>query len=240
MPSGMDAMEERENILVVEVEQLLFDRFAPVLQRRDFEVDRFPDAGRALELVSVVPFSAIIIGFPLKDMRLEDFMDKILMGESAAASIAILTSAEKIEEAERYKPLGIDLVLSLENAPQEMLRLLCALLGVAPRAELRVLVKLDLELVDAGNQRMVAQSEDISISGMLVTTPRLAPVGSKAGFTITLPGDPEPIRGEAKVARHTEAGTDRVKGMGLKFVSFEKNGEQRLRRYLDGGNNGQA
>jgi hypothetical protein len=238
MPSGMDEMEERQNILVVEVEQLLFDRFAPVLQRRDFEVDRFPDAGRALELVSVVPFSAIIIGFPLREMRLEDFMDQILMGESASASIALLCSQQHTEAAERYKPLGVDLVLALENAPQEMLRLLCALLGVAPRSDLRVLVKLEIELTEAGNQRMMAQTEDISISGMLVSTPRLAPVGSQAAFTLTLPGEPETVCGMAEVARHTEPGADRVQGMGLKFVSFRNDGQECLRRYLDGQQNG--
>jgi hypothetical protein len=118
-----------------------------------------------------------------------------------------------------------------------MLRVICALLGVAPRAELRVLVKLELELLDAGNQRIVAQTEDISISGMLVASPRLAPVGSRAAFAITLPGDPDPILGEAEVARHTDPGADRVKGMGLKFMSFRNNGKERMQRYLDAKNN---
>jgi len=240
MPGGMDVMEERQNILVVEVEQPHYERFAPVLQRRHFEVDRLPDAGRALELVSAVPFTAIIIGFPLKEMRLEAFMDTVLMGESASASIALLAAVDHVAEAERYRPLGIDMVLSLENAPHEMLRLICALLGVAPRAELRVLVKLELELLDAGSQRIVAQTEDISVSGMLVTTPRLAPVGSRASFNITLPGEQEPIRGMAEVARHTAPGIDRVRGMGLKFVSFQNQGEARLGRYLEQRQNGEA
>jgi hypothetical protein len=58
-------------------------------------------------------------------------------------------------------------------------------------------------------------------------------VGSTAGFSLTLPTDPTPIRGVAEVARHTDPGRDRVHGMGFKFEGFASDGYERLRDYLE-------
>jgi DNA-binding response OmpR family regulator len=226
-------MDDSKNVLVVEVEQTLYDRIAPVLQRKDFEVDRFPDAGRALELVSVVPFNAIVVGYPMSELDLNTFLDAVQQGESAVASIAVLTSAEYRAEAEGFTMSGVDLVLLRENATREMQRLLCALLGVAPRASLRALVKLDLDLLGPANERFVAQTEDISATGMLIVTPKQLEIGTPATFTLTLPGDAKPIVGVAQVTRHTEAGVDREQGMGFRFVSFDNDGQARLEHHLE-------
>jgi DNA-binding response OmpR family regulator len=227
-------MDDLQNVLVVGISEELFNRIAPVLQRKSFEVDRFPDATRALELVSVVPFSAIIVGYPIHGLDLDTFLDAIQQGESAVASIALLTDASHRAEVDAYTTAGVDLVLQREDATREMQRLLCALLGVAPRSSVRALVKLDLDLVGAASERFVAQTEDISASGMLVVTPKRLDIGSSAIFTLTLPGGAKPIVGMAEVTRHTEPGYDRQEGMGFKFVSFEGDGEERLQRHLAG------
>ncbi len=226
-------MEAPSGILVVEVEQAVFERIAPLLGRRSFEVDRFPDAGRALELLGAVPFRAVIVGYPLREMQLEDFLSAVRSGSSSAASVAVLTTAEHRARAEGLLGGDVDLVLAAEKAPQETQRLLCALLDVSPRAAMRVLVRLDVRLDGAQSDKFLAQTEDISTSGMLVVTPKRYPVGSRARFALTLPIDPQPIQGEAEVTRHTDPASDRVRGMGFRFMAFAPADAERLQGYVN-------
>jgi len=226
-------MKALQNILVVNVDAVLFDKVAPVLRRTNFDVDRFPDAGRALELVGLVPFNAIIVSYPMSDVTLDDFLTEVRGGSSAGASVAVLVAEAHRPDVEALEERGIDLVLALEKAPEEMQRLLCSLLKVAPRSAMRVLVKLELVVSDANSKdQFVAQSEDISATGMLVGTHRTYPVGARARFEMFLPDDENPLVGEAEVARHTDERQDRVQGMGFRFASFEDDSKERLLSYL--------
>ncbi len=227
-------MEGAQNVLVVEVAQALFDKMAPVLQRQDFEVDRFPDAARALDLVTLVPFTAIVVAFPLRQVPLERFLEVVREGESALASVAVLVEPPHRASAQAFLGNGVDLVLDAENAPQEMQRLLCTLLGVSPRAAMRIMVKLELRLEPRlSGDRFMAQTEDVSSSGMLVITKRRYPMGSTARFEMALPDGSGVVTGEADVARLTEPGLDRIEGIGFRFTAFDGDGQVRLQRCLE-------
>ncbi len=51
--------EKRRNVLIVEIDKETFEVFAPMLERKHFDVDRFPGAKGAMELVMLVPFEAL-------------------------------------------------------------------------------------------------------------------------------------------------------------------------------------
>ncbi len=163
----------------------------------------------------------------------QDFLSAVRSGSSSAASVAVLTTAEHRARAEGLLGGDVDLVLAAEKAPQETQRLLCALLDVSPRAAMRVLVRLDVRLDGAQSDKFLAQTEDISTSGMLVVTPKRYPVGSRARFALTLPIDPQPIQGEAEVTRHTDPASDRVRGMGFRFMAFAPADAERLQGYVN-------
>jgi len=227
-------MDDARNVLVVEVPQPLFDRVAPVLRRRSFEVDRFPDAARAVELLAAVPFQAVVVGYPMQSLDLESFLSAVADGESALASVAVLVAEEHRADVEGYLNRGVDLVLAMENAPEEMQRLLCALFGVAPRSAMRTMVKLEVQLdADQPTERFMAQTENLSTSGMLVVTRRRYPIGTTVGFELLLPAGGGSVSGLAEVARHTEPGQDRVEGIGLRFLSFRGASSSRVERALE-------
>jgi uncharacterized protein (TIGR02266 family) len=227
-------MMDVRNVLVVEVPPALFEIIAPVLQRKEFEVDRFPHAGRALDLLAVVPFTAVIVGFPLREAPLDRFLQTVRGGPSASASVALLARAAHLAEAQAFLGRGADLVLQMEKAPKEAQRLLCTLLGVSARAAVRIMVRLQL-YVEQGSpgERLLAQTHDISSSGMLVAARRRFPLGSLVRFELVLPGDHAPVTGDAEVARHADAVDDRPEGMGLRFSSLHGDSQVRLQRYLE-------
>lgn len=224
-------MEDAKRLLVVEVGPELYARVAPVLKRNAFEVDRFPGASGALELLAALPFDALILGYPMAEVPFNEFLDGVRSGVSKEASIVILAERERRAEAERFLDRGVHLVLTPEDALDETERLLCALFAVAPRAALRVLVKLDLTL-DTGRDLFVAQTENISTSGMFVATHRRYPLGSQARFEMSLPGERPPVRGTATITRHSRPDEGR-QGMGLRYENFKsENDLERLCDYL--------
>jgi c-di-GMP-binding flagellar brake protein YcgR len=112
-------------------------------------------------------------------------------------------------------------------------RQLCKLLGIVHRAAVRVKVDTEVTLVDHQGHRLVAQTKDLSTSGFLAITNRLAPMGSRAKVIFNFPGDRSPFVAEAEVVRHAVDATGENEGMGLRFISFRDGNLNRLGRYLE-------
>lgn len=228
-------MSDKQNILMIGVERPLFRRAASPLLRRIFEIDRIPSVAGALELTAAVPFSALILRYPLPGMDLGEFLARVKANESASSSapVALIVNDDAVDDASQFLQHGVDLVASLDGEPEQLENELCRMLGVLPRQDMRVLVKLRVTLNNAHQDRFVAQMRDISASGMFVITPKVHPVGSRADFEFTLPGIPRPFRGRAEVARHAKPELDSTRGMGFKFIEFEGGRQHLLRLYLD-------
>jgi response regulator RpfG family c-di-GMP phosphodiesterase len=227
-------MEGRRNVLVVEVDADRFKAIAPMIDRKQFEVDRFPGAKGALELVSLVPFRAIILGFPMREVSLNDFLYTIKSSSSACRSspIALITDDQHLQDANAYVKRGVNLVTSYEQAPKKVENQLCEMLGIKSRFDFRAMVTLNVTIESARKERFVAQTKDISASGMFVLSNRECPVGSTAFFEFALPNEPKPFCGEAKVVRVANPSGNRIEGMALQFTSFIRNTQERLQECL--------
>ena len=215
-------MDERKNILVVGFDKNTFDRVAPPLLRRIFEIDWIPSADAAVELAKSVPFAALLVNYPLQSMPMNDFLRLIRAAESASRSciISLVSSSGSADNGSQYKEKGVDLLLSLDDPAAKRENLLCTLLGIQPRRSTRVMVQLNVTLDDGRLERYIAQTKDLSETGMFVMTQKIVPIGTIAKFKLTLPDNPNPIRGEAKIMRHAEPTHDSSQGMGLQFQSF--------------------
>ncbi|MEN8164427.1 MAG: PilZ domain-containing protein [Acidobacteriota bacterium] len=229
-------MSEKANILVVEVGPEDYDNVAPQLLQALFEVDRVPSAGSALELLNIVPFSAVICRHPFSQIETDDFIAAVKAPTSASrdAGIALVTDPDRVAEAGIFLDQGVDLVLSLGDPQGEREAMLCTLLGIQPRRSLRVLVKLSVEIEAGGTDRFVSQTHDVSGSGMFVITRKSVGVGSEIGFSFTLPGEPRPFEGVAEVTRIAEPYAPGPQGLGIHFEKFrDPNDDMRLQKRLD-------
>lgn len=228
-------MEERQNILVVEVEEVTYDEIATVLTRNDFAVDRFPTASAALELVTLVSFKAVILGHPPKTTPLADFLAGLKGPGSASreALVGVFVSSKNPAHDLNVVPDGVDVVIGPFGGQSERDRQLCKLLGIVPRAAVRVKVNTEVTLVDHQGHRLVAQTKDLSTSGFFAMTDQLAPVGSLAKATFAFPGDQTPFVTEAEVVRHAVGSSGENQGMGLRFTSFKDGHLGRLSRFLE-------
>src|SRR5436190_1714106 len=149
----MDEPQGRRTVLVVNVDEALFLKVAPLLNRQDFELDRFPRAAAALDLVAHVPLDVLLVRFPLPDVSLQQFLDAVRAETSPCrqSPLLLLAAPDLLGEAEQW--------------------------------------------IGRGANRL-------------------------------------PIRGEGTVARRTTAGRESVRGIGIRFASFDRDGALRLQRYL--------
>ena len=214
---------EKANVLVVEVGPSDYDEVAPPLLRSLFEVDRIPGALSALDLLTTIPFTVIICGYPLQEMAATEFLAAACGPASASrdAGVAVIADADHFEEASTLLEHGADLVLSMEEPQGEREALLCTLFGIQPRHSMRVLVKLAIVVSDGASERFVAQTHDISASGLFVVTRKEFKVGLTARFQFSLLGESRPFTGMAEIVRRNDDPAKGPRGFGMRFLSFE-------------------
>ena len=226
-------MPKRRNVLIVGVSPGEFARVAPFLARNDFDVDRFPTGSGAIELTSQVAIEALLVRYPLPDLELEAFLAQLRKPESPClrSPVVLLSTTERLAEAEVFIGRGANRALDLDNADQGIQEVLSNLLHVAPRKAARFLARLEIKLGGAKDM-ILCQTENLSDSGMLIKTDRRYESGTQIHFEFSLPNDAFPVSGVAEIVRHTMIGRDKVGGVGVRFLSFEGDSKKRFERYL--------
>ncbi|HXT19479.1 MAG TPA: PilZ domain-containing protein [Thermoanaerobaculia bacterium] len=223
----------RRSVLVVNADEELFAKIAPLLNREALEVDRFPRARAALDLVSQVPVDVLIVGYPLPDVRTQELLDVVRRPESPCrqSPLLLLAHREELEEAKRFIGRGANEAIAVEESAERLQAAVSRLLAVAPRSSLRMMVRIVVNIGEGAALEM-SQTENLSETGMLVRTGEVYPLGSRLSFEFHLGGQSQPIRGEGEVVRQTTAGRESVRGIGIRFISLERDGLLRLQRFL--------
>jgi hypothetical protein len=200
-----------------------------------FEVDfhRIPWMDGLGPFIRVREFDIIMFGYPVQDPWLAILLEAMRTedGLSRHAGVIAIVDAEGVEQAQHLLGQGVNRVVPIDGPEDELREAVMSLLAVARRLDFRVPVELT-SLADSGPTTSFCHTENISMSGMLVSCARQIEVGVPFDFAISVPDDPQPIRGTAKVARHTDPERERVLGMGASFVSFPDNHRSRLRGIL--------
>ncbi len=221
------------NVLVVGVEADFHRRFEPLLKRRHFDVDRVAESGCALALVQAVAIDVLVLRYPLGNPSTEDLLHAIRAEVSPCrrSSVLVLASPNDMDEAERLADGKGIRVLSIDSDHETLQSVVSALLRTAPRLSVRITIRLEA-MLKKGSTMVLTQTENVSSGGMLVRVRKPQPVDAKLRFELLLPEDPVPIKGTGEVVRHTRDWRGDVSGVGIKYIGFEKRGNQRLREFL--------
>ncbi len=222
-----------ESIYLVGPERQVLEIFNPVWGSTRLEPRRFVSAESAMEnLRNSDPPKGVLISYPLWDATLEELIRGIRStganGELVPTFVVAPESA--IPELGLYEDLGV-VVLSESQDRQTLRRRVREGLFPVPRVGQRVAVRIEVNL-GSGKLLRLCQSENLSVSGMLIRSSEEYPIGSTISLEFVLPGDEEPLRGEAQIVRHTRPEVEQTRGIGVRFVSLEEDGEERLRRFV--------
>jgi len=216
-------------------ETALYRRLMPALVSLDCQLSQIPDSTSAAQHVEKNRYELIVVGFPIDQPQLPAFLKSVRWRRSACRRSAVMLVTDGVAKrgAEQYLNRGVNKVILADATDWELESALTELLHVEPRFSFSLPVR--LELVLAGKrERVVAQVDNLSSTGMLVRGNWMIEVGAPARFEFILPQAPVPLRGTAEVVRSTVREREGISGFGLHFVSFEGDGRDRLQKWLEG------
>jgi hypothetical protein len=143
----------------------------------------------------------------------------------------VFTDEQHLQLAEELLGRGVNRVVFIDDTGDDLRESVLSLLDVAQRYPVHAPVELSIDLEDSP-QKAYCHTENLSLSGMLVNCLTRFPVGTILEFALTIPGEEQPIRGGARIARLTDPQREQVLGMGAAFTSFTDSGHSRLRSAL--------
>lgn len=146
-------------------------------------------------------------------------------------ALLVLCGSEWFQEVGSFVGLGVSRVVLLEESDRQLRAAVLSLLAVAPRFQIRTPVRL-LSPDEEDDIGAIGSTENISISGMLVSSPRELAVGAKLQFEIPVADGTVPIRGAMEVVRVADPEREGVAGVGARFLSILPSDLELLERLI--------
>ena len=211
----------RKKILLVqnsELQQILSDSF---LCREGFELAVAAEAGAAFAAIEEDdPALAILVGPGSRECCRRVKNDPLLR-----STPILLVVGPTVQEQSLGRLAGPDVLVGRPRRTTEVMRAVCALLGIVDRAGPRIPVRLVLRCGEAPLDLRAGCALDLSAGGLFVETVKLLPVGSIIHLELPLPGlePPQRIQGRVAWVNHPEWIKKPIlpAGMGVQFLPLE-------------------
>ena len=226
-------MVPQERVLAVGGETI--DVVAPLLEQSPYAIERVPDGRTAVLLARKMHYQHLVVAFPLPDLTLDEFFDRLRRSDSASptARLLLVTDDEHLEAAAAYRDEGLIAgAISIDLEAERLVELLTGFMKTAPRVSVGMAVR--VRPLSGEGESVDGETVNLSESGVLVRTLITLPRGLKVAVELDTPRSSEPIKAEAVVVRKANPQLERVSGMGLRFVSFEGDGLPRLAVHIRG------
>ena len=218
------------SLMLVEFSRRSLLCLAPGLDRDGIELVEGASAEAALEQCARRRFELLVIRHPVEGMSVDQFLARLRdpAGRSHRAFALIVTetiigrSLEALhgERSRFVNTTDFDQILSI---------IAHRILGVAPRVEARVMVRLGLRLAGKTMTRF-CQVSNLSESGMLVRIAERPEIGDSVDLLLNLPSVPRPLNLRGEVVRHS--GPREIEGIALRFVGLDRETRGHLRSYV--------
>lgn len=229
---GPAATPRARRVLLAGLDGLLPRDAAPFLRRAGLRVERSARLGETLLLLQHVTPDVIFLAAELLGSAPKQTLS--MLEEAAGhAAVAVVADAARAPALE-----GLCELLDAE-APAVLLDAISARLGVARRTSARVRCQLRLATLRAEGRRE-AELEDLSLSGLLMTTPEAVAVGERFGVEFALP-DLGRISGRARAVRVVRTRPDETRlSVGVAFERLDDDSPERLRRFIQARTEGEV
>jgi len=223
----------RKQVLVTQTDEGLYRRIADLLRGSGMDVHKAHWDDTTIELVQSTPFDVVVIGYPVSDDTLAQFLETARAEGSACrrAGLVLVTAPEHDDKALELIGRGANRVVSTDKLDPALGEAVDQLTSTAPRLLVRAPATIKL-FADGRPLHVMAQIENLSTSGMLLGGVTQFPAGTSFDFEISVPGESAPIRGTAEITRSTNAHNESIEGVGVRFVGFTGSDRIRLEMYL--------
>ncbi len=222
----------RERVLAVgggEVKVL-----APYLQELPYRVEWAQDGLTAGLLTRRLKFQYLLVGYPLPDLALGDFLAELRRPESASATARMLlvTTTALLPEVQAIQDEGFIIgTIAVDEPDVDLPAVLAEFMKTAARVAIRIPAR--VVLVGGSGQAIRGETVNLSESGVLVRSAVTLDHGAEVDVELR-PRRTHPIRARAAVVRKPDLECEQISGMGLRFVEFESDGRELLNLLIRG------
>lgn len=224
-----------KSVLIIGPHRPTHDWLDPLWQEMEVDKQRFTSTSAALEIMQNGKLPGLVlVSYPLWDSSLDDLlaaMGRFIVG-GEPVPVAVLAPEESLLEVAAFEDQRVAVVAEGRD-PDDLCKKVRSVMRPSRRAHPRFIVRMAVKVGDGAVLR-ACQSENMSLSGMLIRTSEKFPVGALVRLTFALPDDEEPLVCQAKVVRYTRPDIEKVRGMAVTFLSFKDEGLDRLEAFLQG------
>jgi hypothetical protein len=204
----------------------------PLLESFFSELYVAPGLDLGLEMLRTLgSVDLVIVEHPLDEMSLREFQSQVRESSPTPMRVAVLVRIEDVDSLQGSDETDL-IFLPFEESVEETSAALSRLLTRAVRVPVKLMVRLE---TGAGRDRrlFVAQTDNISRTGMLLRTRQEFDEKAVVGFEFFIPDDSHPISGTASVVRTIVRREDRSRRVAVHFQDLLGSDEQRLEAFLD-------
>ena len=221
---------ERQKIVAVGPESGLMEHLEELFSRAPVEVHRVNNPRHALDLLEAFDIDLMLVEHPLEEHTMREFV--VDAAEKSSGRLKILVLASEETHAELIAAVG-DRYPVVGSADPTVLRSQVArhLLDWPARPK-RLMVTMQVQMGGPGLLRM-AQTENLSESGVLIRTREKIPVGSEIDLELSLPGAVGPMKAVGEVMRYQKVEGGEALGLGVACTRLTGEAADRLNDYLD-------
>lgn len=223
-----------QQVLVTGLGESFQEPLVRELERRGYAVHVTPWEDAVLDYVERIPFQGVITGYPLPGAAFGILLSAIRSRASASrnAGLVVVADPHRIRDARQLVGRGVNRVVDASQPVGQAVQELTTLLSVAPRIPLKLPARIALRMGDRPLS-VLCQTENVSLTGMLVRGCTHCSPGSKVAFRIELPGEEEPLEGVAEITRKTDPLREGLQGFGARFLLFDGEGQDRFQTWLE-------
>jgi DNA-binding NarL/FixJ family response regulator len=227
-------IEKRTLVLVAGIGEGPFEALVPILDRQKLDVVRVASPENSVELALSEPFDLMIFNAEIIVGTLAMVVDAIRdeMSASRTTSLLVLTEPGNVEAARDLIGRGVNRVMLLDDTPELIGQQVAELLNVAPRAAIRLTVRLKTSVAD-GAVEVLGNVVNLSTSGMLIETDTLFEPEEQVVVSINLGDQWGSVAAKAMVVRQAHHDRDGVDGIGIRFLSLAGNSKAKIEAFLD-------
>lgn len=225
----MPARDRR--VLVLGEEPSRVDRLLPALRRPEVTLVRAQHASEAIRLLRQAHFDLIALILPA--LGAERVLTSVRAEGSACrrSGVLVVGGHDEIEPDDLALGRYANRLLPGGCGPVEFQQEAATLLAVPPRAAIAEGARLQLTL--SSGEQVELRLENLSTTGMLMRANDPLAVGTIFGFALELDGQPDPIRGRARVVRVAKAKGGSDPGVGAQFLALGGEAPQRIETLVE-------
>ncbi len=225
-------MTEKRHALIVGIHPQIRDHLTEIMSP-GFALQHADSLAAATEKINSTAFDLLLAGFPVESAPVPELLSAARSAESRSgrAAVVVMAPPEALDEAEDLLEVGVCRILNPFASPRLLAKAMRETLEHSRRHQVRAMIRLSVP-GPKGNELVLAQTDNLSTTGMFVRHSKSIPFATRFNFELTLPGEGKPVSGAAEVVRSGVRAREVAAGFGARFLGFSSGSKKSLADFL--------